>query len=1416
MVDVQEEVKGLDDLYALREHVNRQMRQLESATHRTSQQDEVYRRLLHVYQGVTHDFEEADSTYGSMPWYQKWRTERLGPMSTQPRAAAAAPESPGLMSKVFKGLGDTAGMVAHPGAALANVGSGVVGALTLPNRAIESAQRELGLRPHGGPGPASALQEGVSDWAKGVTERAGVPKESYGPAVVESVSGAMALPIPAQKGQALLDFLYSGGAGAGYALLEDLSETGAVSPERVGASGLISGGLGALLGRFARRAPHTAGAESSPTGPAGGAPRHPGGPPRLLEAPPQPGEVRGGTVYGEPPRLALPAPEATPEADSAMRRFMSRYNLRQYKREPVVPPSAKGALEQVMRPEDAVRSRAAAEVATPPASPPYPGSIYGMPGVKTPAQLEAEAEAKVAVPVAKGKRTRVPAGDVIDVTPEGVAVPRVEPKAVAKRAAKTEKSMADVEADLADIIKGLKPAGAVQPKEPPRPKSKPLAVEGEAKGQAVVPPDQSAKFGKSVEAAPFVEKVKPVVRLEKVLKDHSFQAEVFEDPLHGTRYRVYDKAGNLRAAGDRSDILNAIQQGPEGKGIKLASGLGGIEEPAALALEALRKQGSKVASIADSTFGSRKAFSRYFKPGRRFGAEHPSMAEAMDELFDRHAAINQRARDFLYKHSPEGEFSPTGYYHYDTLPKESLAKVNKILWYGDKNSIDLSKPEYHAILAKQGVTPQEMVAIDGVRQAFKTAREDTNKVAAERIKGGLPLKTEERALVEEMGTREGFLPHTWEGRWEVYRNGTKDLHPGPEGSVYDVSGYKTQWEAAQRVLELKAKDPKARVEIKFWGDRELPGITAAEEGLISGRIKRNLKLMHEVEGREYVSPELIDDALRYGRDIKGFMRHIEERKGAPGFATADLEVLVRNYLYRHSRFVEVSKARMAVRDILEHSSDLSGEQAAAVLHRLERFAGKPAVDEAFISQKISGTRLGEWLDPQSGGRAIQTVNQLTTHLTLGMGHVSYALVQLAAIPQHVWPALSREATQAGFGLTGGEKFLWEGIRGLGDKALRQKLAHAGVIDIQMMSEKIPQFGKTLLEKPVGQWTSAQWSMALSTITEEWSRAVAGIGRYKMALAQGWPEKEAIRAARHIVIDTLGEYSVIGKPMVLTGAIGGTVGRFKTFPLVMLSNGMAALRGFKDTPAASLRYFVANLGLAGIVGIPGAMLVNDYVERHYGFSPRQWAADQLGNLTSERFASMLMHGGAAEAGQVLGLEDAGIDLSSRAGLKDIFPDDVGSALGPVLGRFYNAMQALQRGGYEDAAEKLFIPSSLRGALQARKEGSLSYRDRPTIHYTPTERVIRATGFMPMRETAEREQAQTRKHFDLYRDERLKLLADRILDNPQDEKAYAEFGRLGGTSRILQNAAQARELEMLQRQDRALPKLLRRRGAESVVP
>lgn len=1285
----------------------------------------------------------------------------------------------------------------HPSNLLAH---GLLGAkefTSLPFRAAESltgTQKEDG---GGGywPEPYSfkkmiekhRSQLGAADRAKNIDP------DATGSQVAEALGGAVIPVGPSlQAGKTLANVIKGAGWSTGAYTGERIARDEPWTVEGLGTSAAAGGALGGVLGKFFGRKQPGAGGVATVGDDLTKAPaatqKVPAKSPMLLEGPPRPGEMRQGKIYGDAPpggiagegrpigsKPTKPMPSAKMDAGNVPTTQRTLSDVVGIKPQapaqgPII--EAKGGVVPEVAAPQTITDKAIARTK----------EMSGKPKLLTPEEAITMAKEMDAAHVMTAKEATL--RDVISGKQDVASVPM-------KRGGKTKgpKSEAPAPAVEGEVGVAVKPSEAIDFMGEGRPKPKgdwfERTLQASKQARGLQPgitseaPLASAKLSESqilpkVQKAPLEKPSKEPLRkrTEDFIKEQGYAVKE-KEPFPGQKsYDLIDpKSGNVVARGDREALTQALGSHPASKGLKLYSFPGDVEEFGKVFKDRLRKIGAKIpddTNIVNDPHrgGVVNTLLRPFETPE-FNVRKSAAGRAItDAGREGDRQISRRVRDLINEEVVPGkEYRTTKLSDYFSGDAEARSRVDKVLVLGDKHEIVYTSEQ----LSKHGLSPNEINMYQGVREAL------------DKVVGWVKGMGDEYT---EFDSRKiaGYIPRVWKGDWEIYVNGNKYLKPGTE-----TSSFQTLSQASQAAHGIKASAKDAKIEIKFFPDPEYLSSQGLNNARVVARLKSNLERMGHVDAKA------IDEAFNMGKSVKGFAKHLLERKDAAGYETQDLDRVLNSYFYQAARRVEMQKVKDVAESVLkEHKADLSAGQVRYMQDYVERVAGKPAWDQIVIHNFVQDTAIGKWIDPIRGGKLIETGRELITHLTLGFGNVGWAMINLDGLTRHVWPLLANEAKMVGSKAAfDSEKYMLHGIKTFfNNKGLRQQLAHHGIIDIQHMSESTPKIGHKFGE---GKWTPKDISMILGTATEEFSRGVAAIARYQMALDHGASSEQAMQAAARFVEQALGRYSRGGRPPAFTGAIGSTVGLFKTYMSVMLQNGWRAFES-KDVGTIA-RYITGAVGVSGVLGlVPGIEDMDSALTKHTGWSPIESIEKNLHPAVATGLLSL-----------------AGVDISRRAGIPELFPNDLKGWSGPVISRFASTIADIANGEYGEALIDM-LPNSVRNVLavaRGYKEGKVIGRmDKPSYNVTSGEGALHAVGITPSSEASDSRLYQRNVNKEEYRENQLSHLTRKLASGRASESDQAKFRELGGKSQRIRNEQRRQSETLVERQYKHLPKILRR--------
>ena len=162
-------------------------------------------------------------------------------------------------------------------------------------------------------------------------------------------------------------------------------------------------------------------------------------------------------------------------------------------------------------------------------------------------------------------------------------------------------------------------------------------------------------------------------------------------------------------------------------------------------------------------------------------------------------------------------------------------------------------------------------------------------------------------------------------------------------------------------------------------------------------------------------------------------------------------------------------------------------------------------------------------------------------------------------------------------------------------------------------------------------------------------------------------------------------------------------------------------------------------------------------------------------------------------------NAGIDVHYRTGMGDVVPTDVKSALGPSLSTVVNVLQTAFSNPANAETAKLIVQNvspGLGNYLMAATGDARSAKERERLNivYTPYERMIRAMGFKPIRETLEGDKSYIINTEERLYKEKTKRLIDAYLS---DKVPFSELQAAGITKKQVETEKEKKNMTRFER-------------------
>lgn len=896
------------------------------------------------------------------------------------------------------------------------------------------------------------------------------------------------------------------------------------------------------------------------------------------------------------------------------------------------------------------------------------------------------------------------------------------------------------------------------------------------------------------------------------------------NPLTGekvTEFNSKDAPSRAKAA----EHMQKFQEGDEkGATIKLYSGVdvGEAYKGASKLARELKTRGS---ALFGEGHDEQTPLLRGLKTGAALERGGGTTGKIVTNANEAERMTHKVVEDLRYEPKEGGGYKETQFELYMRMPEPERKVVDRVVRDFDK----LERIPTHEEMVKADheylrLTPEQKAAVHGTQEFSQKVHKYMQSEIKERVLMGLGKKTgeftpraykewlsalpdEERKALEALevgiGKKEFYYPHKWEGHFEVH-----EVDPG------------TGTPTGRKMLK------------SFEGGREGEGSSSVRTMYQANRLKQQAQVEWGVT----------PDKLKVvARDQPGASKHLETRKGAAGYEQEKVAETYLDYARSVTHWVEMSKLQRVAGDLLKDPK-LSDADKKFLLKYVERVAGKPTAQDMFLNHLMQNIPvLRNALDPYVPfSHVAKGARQFTTATALGVFNAASALVNADGVARHVWPALARLSNELKLPAFSAEKYGASAIKAwtsstsqtaidklgeysrtkafaaqLGEalklnpanKNLLQKMAHEGVLDLQIFGERLPPAEKKSQRAMRGM-------LAMFAATEDFSRGVASVASYRMARDAGLSETQALQKAFQLTSSALGRYSKAGKPMVYSSELGGTLGIFKTYLHVMMDNAYLNMsHPIKDFGAFS-RYALAAIGISGLTGLyPGSQDVDELATKAFGTSPQAWMHKNLPLWVVDGIPTLF-----------------GTDLSSRAGAPEVVPNKGEDWLGAVYSKVAKPIATLAQSGVENTlrvaqgeptsflqdilpALKSAAPNTvgLRYMLSETEDRLKGSRDRTIIKdLSSSEKAIKAFGLPLNREVQARQQYQVGENLKSKWSEERKRLVDLFLsgDESTKDKWSSLSHKYAITPRMLREEAKRKGKTLTERQKKSMPKSLRR--------
>ncbi|KKM21902.1 hypothetical protein LCGC14_1630770, partial [marine sediment metagenome] len=592
------------------------------------------------------------------------------------------------------------------------------------------------------------------------------------------------------------------------------------------------------------------------------------------------------------------------------------------------------------------------------------------------------------------------------------------------------------------------------------------------------------------------------------------------------------------------------------------------------------------------------------------------------------------------------------------------------------------------------------------------------------------------------GVTEGYWPHVFQGSWGVTKLVGEKWTPIETGWLVD-----SQVSGIAKAREYLSQNPgtSLRVELKklHFQPEEATILPRGSYFRLMNRLSKMTAAEIDPSGEIRVGPmgrgpafEKLWGVARPGarKPGKAFFGHVQPRRTDLAGWLEDpkaLEILIRGA----ERYIGMTPLRAGAAKLREQvqreapeatrlHSQLDSYIDAAILGRPDKFT------QSFnAAWEHVGERMGLTAKPAALQRISRTVNQVQSMTKLGFSPVS-AFVNLSQTALNTYPVLGAKWTARGIRdyATGKNKWL------IDELGIRQQISKAE--EANFRDYMAAQWPRTAREVPHFAWRgTVDMSLMLFRKAEEANRSVASLGAYAHAKARGLSDVAAVTEARDVLTRTQFVYGPADAPAILRAAWMRVPGQFKTFMLKEMEF-ILNLKG-REVP----RFMAALILATGVVGVPGAMLLDEMVEITSG-----WTGEPYSPLEDLRIKARQLKGvkGVAARTLTMGLPSAlGVDLVRNIGFQEYFSPgmlSLRSLLGPTGNDITNLVSVATANPGRDRQEAFrtlkagLSPSARRLSTILTQKGKLiNPRTKQVIlaDIKPWEAVALAMGFTPNR-------------------------------------------------------------------------------------
>ncbi len=551
---------------------------------------------------------------------------------------------------------------------------------------------------------------------------------------------------------------------------------------------------------------------------------------------------------------------------------------------------------------------------------------------------------------------------------------------------------------------------------------------------------------------------------------------------------------------------------------------------------------------------------------------------------------------------------------------------------------------------------------------------------------------------------------------------------------------------------------------------------------------RNIAKNNELKLKD--AKELVKGSVSF-KNRHRFFGHFQQRKGAKGYST-DIQWVLRHYTNSAARYIALEtefkpQAISAFERIFGRFDDdyRNNDAAQFCKEYIEDINGNPTHLERQLDKTLAKWSFyRNWLVPAFGERAALTLAtrtvDLTSKLTLGMGNISSALLNLTQL-------INAGGYLGGYrGL--GKKFnqLFQNRGKLSRKELKI-LSESGVLsdfglDTATGYDKSRYFASAsneegLLGAVENLFNKASWlldkGMYPFKSVDKMCRIATTLAAFEKAETEGKSRDEAIEFASEINRKANFDYGANDAPNIFrrTSVIGKFLLQFQKFPIKQLEVMYDMTFSKKTTRMQKMMFWLPYFAMLGLMGlIPAFDWLDKLIYEHTDFSPKDWTQKKIMSVAGDSEAKkavgkFLMYGG----GSLLN-----IDTSQRAGLANIVPQSFTDfAMGATGSKIYGFVSNMIKGyaGTEEGAYMNALRNVSPGLynIYAAVEGeSFGSRGRRTsIYENLYDRIIRGIGFKSVDESMSSDIQRITSHDRQILTKEKQKAVDAYISNPNAE-------------------------------------------------